>query len=86
MKKFKFSAIALVVFSLNGIASNEVEVSENLSNQVMKNEKNIQIIPEEKTCGQKYLEDFERLENLGLTFEAAGAIAFHNFQKCTGTL
>ncbi|MVO08775.1 hypothetical protein GOQ30_06315 [Flavobacterium sp. TP390] len=86
MKKYILSVLVAVAFSLNGVASNDVEVFENLSNKDMQNEKNIQIIPEEKTCGQKYLEDFERLENLGLTFEAAGAIAFHNFQKCTGTL
>ncbi len=39
---------------------------------------------EEKSCGLKYLEDFEKLENMGFSFENAGYIAFLNLNKCLG--
>lgn len=74
MKKVFFSAVALVAFSFAGMA-NEIE-----------EKKAVQIEDEEKSCGQIYLEDFERYESIGLTFEAASDFAFHNYKKCTGTL
>jgi len=38
------------------------------------------------SCAKAYLQDFERYENMGLTFYWAGEFAFHNYKKCTGTL
>jgi hypothetical protein len=81
MKKMIFSAVALVVFSFAGMAN---EVKEKKVETKTENKK-VEKIKVKTNCAIAYLEDFERLENLGLTFEAAGAIAFHNYQKCTGT-
>ena len=81
MQKMIFSAVALVAFSFAGMAN---EVKEKKVETKTENKK-VEKIKVKTNCAIAYLEDFERLENLGLTFEAAGAIAFHNYQKCTGT-
>ena len=81
MQKMIFSVIALVAFSFAGMAN---EVKEKKVETKTENKK-VEKINVKTNCAIAYLEDFERLENLGLTFEAAGAIAFHNYQKCTGT-
>ena len=82
MKKMIFSAVALVAFSFAGMAN---EVKEKKGEVKPTETKKVEKIKVKTNCAIAYLEDFERLENLGLTFEAAGAIAFHNYQKCTGT-
>ncbi len=83
MKKVFFSAVALVAFSFVGMAN---EIEEKKAVQINPENNSVQIEDEEKSCGQIYLEDFERYESIGLTFEAASDFAFHNYKKCTGTL
>lgn len=83
MRKILFSAVALVAFSFAGMAN---EIEEKKAGQINPENNSVQIEDEEKSCGQIYLEDFERYESIGLTFEAASDFAFHNYKKCTGTL
>lgn len=84
MKKLVFSIIAVVAFSFAGMANNgEVKEVEILNNKEIVNNESVE---EVKSCGLQYLEDFERLEDLGLTFQVAADIAFYNFQKCAGLL
>jgi hypothetical protein len=83
MKKIMFSAVALIAFSFAGMANTGGE--EKLNNEELKTEiQESDNDSNKKSCGLQYLEDFERLENAGLTFEAAGAIAFHYLNKCLG--
>ncbi len=62
------------------------EIDEKESVQINPENNSVQIEDEDKSCGQIYLEDFERYESIRLTFEAASDFALHNYKKCTGTL
>lgn len=83
MKKLIFSIVAIIAFSFTTIANTIIE--EKLIND--RNEIEIQksnINSAEKSCALSYLADFKRLEDLGVVFEVAGAIAFSNYKTCKG--
>jgi hypothetical protein len=84
MKKMIFSAVALIAFSFAGVA-NEIE-EKKVEIKTIEMEKVEEIEIATTSCAKAYLQDFERYENMGLTFYWAGEFAFHNYKKCTGTL
>ena len=83
MKKFMFSAVALVAFSFASMANNSVEKENKLTKEV-KTEQLENKIEEEKSCGLQYLDDRQWLSDMGVLDEFAIEIAWNNFQECLG--
>ena len=69
-KTFIFNAVALMAFSLAGMAQEEEQDNETTV--------------KEKNCAAEYLLDFEKLENMDFTFDEAAFLAFQNYKRCKG--
>jgi hypothetical protein len=83
MKKLFLTAIALVAF--NGVSMANTIGEKNVISEEDNNEKQLDSTEESTpSCALQYLADFKRLEDAGVIFEVAGAIAFKNYKTCSG--
>ena len=79
MKKFMFSAVALVAFSFAGMANNSVENDVIIENDVAKEEL---LLVSDTPCADKWELTYDGLRDLGYSHDYANGYADSIFNQC----
>ena len=83
MKKFIFSAVALMAFSFAGMANNSVEKEITCLDFTKKSSaQEVAFLGSMQYCAVLYAVEFISLTNMGISENAAGQIAYGAWQLC----